>query len=123
MTKRMTQWVLWISLLLIVPLPIFWAELGYYPVGHLIYSWFCEDSVPLIDTLLITGQSIGYLLALWWCARAYVVVSDDWTEKITGSIMCLAVFSTLILVSSVGVYQLPNKPVLTTFLQLYTDIK
>lgn len=105
MNKTTTHWVLWISLLLVLPLPVLtlpassvglWSSL---PVGYLLIA-----SIQGSGWLYLL-QGIGWAALLWWAARRYCLWSEAWEPKIRGSIMAITMLSLLILCSSIPIYR------------------
>lgn len=100
MSKTTTLWVLWISLLLLLPLPIL-SEGGMatLPVAYL-FQVSIKDWV-LLELL----QGALWALVLWLLAQGYIQLAGAWESKIRGSVMAIVVLSLLILFSSIPIYK------------------
>ena len=129
MTVTTARRVLWISLLLLIPLPFLLSHWGWVPAGRIVQvmlhglaSWIVGngDNVAWISPLLVL-QLLLWLLVLWCVAWAYGQWSANWPVKIRGSIMGLTVLILLIVFSSAPVYRslLSAEPLPMSFLQVY----
>lgn len=101
MNLTTTRWVLWISLLLLVPVPVYGVRWGWLPVMYLLTS--LGAGAPLLPRLLL--QVVFWALILWLPVRTYCRWTRLWEPKIRGSVMAIVVFVSLLLVSSIPVYR------------------
>lgn len=118
MTLTTVRWVLWVSLLVLAPVPVYQQLWGWVPLGHLVQA-VAYGALPI--SLVLLGQLLLWGLILWLAAFLYGKLSLNWPARIRGSIMALTVFSVLIVFSSMPIYQpllLGDSPRLS-FLQLY----
>jgi peptidoglycan/LPS O-acetylase OafA/YrhL len=123
-----TRRVLWISLLLLAPLPFYGQHWGWVPVARvlqIIAGMLSSELVfkadgEAINLLLLLLQALFWLCFLAGAAVVYGKWSRTWPDKIRGSIMGLLVFTALLIFSSVRIYSsLLAPPQHLTFLQLY----
>ncbi len=96
MSRTTTFWVLWVSLLLLVPLPVYRAGWASLPVAYLATS----AGAPL----LLLQAGIG-AFALWVLARSYCRWTVAWQDKIRGAVMAIAVLAAITVFASVPVYR------------------
>lgn len=121
MSTVTARWVLWVSLLLLLPLPFFTEQLTLLPAGY----WIRALARGLADTQTIAlsmSLALQLLLALVTTAMLayfYSLWSKHWPSKIRGSIMGLSIFSLLIIFASVPVYDSIEDSNKLTFLQVY----
>ena len=99
MSIRTTHWVFWISLLLLIPLPVYGQSWGWLPVAYLILTAFYHFDVLYLLQALFWGA------LLWWLSRSYCRWTAHWEAKLRGSVMAIAVLSLLILFASIPVYR------------------
>lgn len=104
MTLNTTRWVLWVSLMVILPLPVYAQQWGCLPAAYLFVALIVGEGHP---ALLLAGQALVWALIFQGIAHIYCLWSAQWQAKIRGSVMSLAVFVTLIVVASVPVYRVP----------------
>lgn len=122
MTPRMARWVLWISLIVILPLPIMSDTVVLLPLGYFIQHFF--HSVIFSEALfeydfLIIMQCLLWLGLLYTLAFLYGKISMNWPIKLRGSIMSLVIFIGLILCASIPVYKSIEHPQWVTFMTIY----
>ena len=111
MSLVMARWVLFISLLFILPLPFYAQQLAWLPVVYLLKLWLVNlhlNSADIISSfvMLVMLELTLAVFACWWLAKCYEFVSVNWPIKIRGSIVGLTVFSLLLVCSSVPVYRI-----------------
>ena len=110
-----TRWVFWISLLILLPLPVFSTPWGWLPVAYLLLAFFRDGGALLLLYALVWGAGL-WLLALGYCRW-----TRRWESRVRGSLMAISVLTMLVVFSSVPVYRpvavLGDKPV--TFQWLY----
>lgn len=102
MTIKLTRWVLWISLLVILPLPVYGQQWGFLPAAYVLFVVVIRGQWELAN---VAGQALIWALILWVIAHIYGTWSARWEPKIRGSVMAITVFTLLIVVSSVEVFR------------------
>lgn len=102
MTISLTRWVLWISLLVIVPLPVYGHQWGVLPVAYILYIVIIKGQWELAN---VAGQALIWALILLAITYMYGYWSARWEPRVRGSVMAITVFSLLIIVSSVEVFR------------------
>lgn len=103
MSVNMTRWVLWISLLVLLPLPVYnGLQWGFLPPAYIIYVIVIEGRWELAN---VGGHALIWALILAALAHIYAHSAARWEAKIRGSVMAVTVFSLLIIFSSVPVYR------------------
>ncbi|HEB29002.1 MAG TPA: hypothetical protein ENI05_14835 [Porticoccus sp.] len=129
MTVRTAQWVFWVSLVLLLPLPFYLQHWAWLPCGSvlkfIVGCLLIESNESIAVSYLWLWLQLALGLILCWClAKAYGVWSTHWPSTIRGSVMSLLVFSCLVIFSSIPVYgalwshsDADNR--LRTFLQIY----
>jgi hypothetical protein len=125
MTVKTAQWVFWVSLVLLLPMPFYDQHLAWLPCGSVlkfIVGEFRESNSVSLTGLL--PQLVFGLLVCGCLAKVYGFFSAGWPSTIRGSVMSLLVFSCLIIFSSVPVYgslspSTHNESPLRTFLEIY----
>lgn len=104
MTLTTTRWVLWVSLLVLCPLPVFAEVWGCLPAAYLFLAVVSGEGHAL---WLLGGQALVWALIFWGLALMYCKGTAQWQPKIRGSIMSLTIFVLLIAVASVPVFRKP----------------
>jgi hypothetical protein len=116
----MARGVLWVALMLVLPMPL-WVEeqLHLLPVAWLVQQLVhgLLGQAAMSFSLFEIVQGIASTCVLAMLAWAYGLVSQDWEDKVRGSVMSLFMFSLLIIFSSVPAYWLDGNDL--TFLAVY----
>ena len=122
MPIKTAQRVLWVSLLIILPLPFYSQNLAWVPIGRIV-QLLIRGVLPEagLAAALLCAQAIIWSIVLWLMALLYGATTKAWPAKIRGSIMGLMVLTLLMLFSSMPIYYALAPPGQTalTFLQVY----
>jgi hypothetical protein len=125
MSVTAIRWVLWVSLVLLLPLPLQLLELGWVPAFFGLNVLFSTLLLPAASPegamLMLAPQVAVAVLLNWLLADCYLRISAPWPAKLRGSIMGIAVLTGLVLAATFRVYQLPfpTEAAAVTFFQLY----
>lgn len=131
MPVNTTRWVLWVSLLILLPLPFHIFHWELLPLGAVLKSQFSGDlqrlyNFSLLEQALIFTQCLLAMLINALVSWGYGHYTAHWQERIRGSVMGITVLSMLILFSSIAIYShqlsatmADNKPMRMTFFQVY----
>ena len=101
------RWVLWISLLILMPIPFYVGSWSCLPVERVIgisYAALIGDLEMAFPAPLLVAQLLGWSMLLWMCGFFYGLLSERWSDKIRDSIMGLVVLTLLMLFSTFPVY-------------------
>lgn len=104
MTPTTTHWVLWTSLMLLLPLPVYAEAWGCLPAADLFIAIFTGEGSP---GWLLGLQAVFWSLIFQGVAHMYCVRTARLEPKIRGSLMSVAMFVLLILVASAPVFRVP----------------
>jgi ABC-type transporter Mla maintaining outer membrane lipid asymmetry permease subunit MlaE len=125
------RWVLWVSLLILLPFPFHIHYWGLLPLGAVLkslLSGYLEQlyNVSSLEQAFIVAQCLVATLITALISWVYGYYSSNWQEKIRGSVMSIVVFSALIIFSTMAVYSnqliassADNRPGQVTFLRVY----
>lgn len=128
MSTSTVKWFIWVSLMIMLPLPVF------MPVSGIDLVWSVSSAGQLLQLLINSPQSevvsswwfaalvLQILLAglfIWGIAIVYGRASLHWPVKIRGSIAGIAVLTLLITFSTFPVYQPWSQDKVLSFLELY----
>jgi|GEM_PF-3798278 len=131
MPVNTARWVLWVSLVVLLPLPLYIVEWGLLPLGAVLKSLTTDhlqqlSDVSFFERLAIFCQCLIGILFEGWLAWSAGYCSRHWQDKIRGSVIGITVLGTLMVFSSVGIYsnQLSPRPehhalARLSFLQVY----
>ena len=110
MSRTATGWVLWVSLILLIPLPIPGEPWGALPVVYLLINSFGVGGLWFVIYGVLWAAVMG------WVSFRYCHWSEGWEPRIRGSVMAIVILSLLILFSSIPSYRVagdPNAPGVT----------
>ncbi len=122
------RWVLWVSLMLLLPLPVLLQHVGWVSAGYILQLLIHSFTDPVAATalvvdqrLLLAGQLLMWSLILSIPGVIYGKFAIGLPLKQRGSLVGLLAISLLILFSTFTVYSSLLDPQLApfTFLQLY----
>ncbi|MEH6556632.1 MAG: hypothetical protein V7459_05355 [Oceanicoccus sp.] len=131
MPVNTTRWVLWVSLLILLPFPLHIHHWGLLPLGAVLKSLLSGHlqqlyNLSLLEQALIFTQCLVAMLISALISWTYGYYSSNWQEKIRGSVMSIVVFSALIIFSTMPIYShqliaslAEDKSGRATFLQVY----
>ena len=125
MTITMSRWVLWVSLIIIVPIPLLsqgaWHWVPVFRVVQLLWRTLLPVPVESVVSLSIILQAGFGALLLALLAFAYGLWSAQWPVKVRGSVMSLTLFVSLILLASIPAYRplVSSAESLLTFMAVY----
>lgn len=125
MTITMSRWVLWVSLIIVAPMPLLsqgaWHWVPVFRVVQLLWRTLLPASAESVLTLSIILQAGLGALLLGGLAFTYGIWSSHWPAKIRGSVMSLMLFVSLILLASVPAYRplVSSAEPLLTFMRVY----
>lgn len=111
---------MWLSLLVILPMPVFggcWGWLpGWHIAGLLQQAWLTENTVT---GLVLAFQLALAILACGGLAQCYVHYSRLWAVKIRGSIMGIIILTLLVLLATFPLYRsIDQQCAAVTFMEL-----